>query len=60
MARKLLITREVAERLRMPTSTVRYLRHVGKGPRSVKVGRRVLYDEAEVDAWLEQHFTEQT
>jgi excisionase family DNA binding protein len=45
-------TAEVAELLRAPQETVRYWRHLGKGPRSFKVGRRVLYPAADVRAWL--------
>jgi excisionase family DNA binding protein len=59
MARKFLTTNEFAERVRAPEATVRYWRHIGDGPRSVKIGRHVLYDEADVDAWIESHFAEQ-
>lgn len=45
-------TAEVAELLRQPVETVRYWRHVGKGPKSFKIGRRVLYDTGEVEQWL--------
>jgi excisionase family DNA binding protein len=60
LTRKLLTTVEVAELLRRPIGTLRYWRHVGEGPRSVKIGRAVLYDAADVDAWLEAQFAEQT
>ncbi|MFG2390940.1 helix-turn-helix domain-containing protein [Streptomyces lavendulae] len=43
-----LTTAEVAERYRTAESTVRYWRHKGYGPRGMKVGRRVLYSEAEL------------
>jgi len=46
-------TDEVAELSRTSAETVRYWRHVGKGPKSFKVGRRVLYDRADVQAWLD-------
>ena len=49
-----LITAEVAELVRAPIETVRYWRHVGKGPKSFKVGRRVLYAIEDVDAWIAQ------
>jgi len=49
-----LITAEVAELVRAPIETVRYWRHVGKGPASFKVGRRVLYAIEDVDAWIAQ------
>ncbi len=47
-----LITEEVAELVRTEAETVRYWRQIGKGPKSFKVGRRVLYLRADVDAWL--------
>jgi predicted DNA-binding transcriptional regulator AlpA len=56
MTRKLLKTDEAAERARKPASTLRYYRHLGVGPPSVKIGRSVYYDAAELDAWIEQHF----
>ncbi len=47
-----LTTAEVGEKLRTPLETVRYWRHVGKGPKSFKVGRRVLYAREDVEAFL--------
>lgn len=50
---KYLTTQEVAELLRTPAETVRYWRHVGKGPRSFKVGgKRVLYAAEDVEAFI--------
>jgi len=46
-------TAEVAETTRAPVETVRYWRHIGRGPKSFKVGRRVLYAVEDVEAWLE-------
>lgn len=46
-------TDEVAQLLRTSPETVRYWRHIGKGPQSFKLGRRVLYVRAEVIAWIE-------
>ncbi|BCM69417.1 hypothetical protein EASAB2608_04751 [Streptomyces sp. EAS-AB2608] len=43
-----LTTAEVAERYRTAESTVRYWRQIRKGPRGIKVGKRVLYPEAEL------------
>lgn len=45
-------TSEVADVTRAPVETVRWWRHVGKGPKSFKVGRRVLYAVEDVEAWL--------
>lgn len=50
---KLLTTEEVADHFRTVPSTLRYWRHIGKGPRAFKVGRRVLYREVDVEAWAE-------
>lgn len=47
-----LTTEEVAALLRTTPQTVRYWRHVGKGPQSFKVGRRVLYARVDVEAWV--------
>lgn len=54
-----LTTQEVAEMVRAPAETIRYYRHVSKGPRSFKVGRRVLYRREDVEAWLEEQYTSQ-
>jgi DNA-binding transcriptional MerR regulator len=45
-------TAEVAELCRTSPETVRYWRHIGKGPESFKAGRRVLYPADGVRAWL--------
>lgn len=49
---KFLTTEEVADIARVPAGTVRYWRHKDKGPKGVKRGRRVLYAESDVMAWL--------
>ena len=51
---KYLTTAEVAELLRAPLESVRYWRHVGKGPASFKVGRSVLYAVEDVEAFIAQ------
>lgn len=53
---KLLTVPEVSEATRLPEATIRWFRHVGKGPRSAKLGRRVVYREADVLAWIEAQF----
>jgi excisionase family DNA binding protein len=49
-----LTTAELAELVRAPDSTVRHWRHCGKGPKSFRLGKRVLYDVDEVRAWLKE------
>ena len=53
MDERLLTTDEVARYFRTMPGTVRYWRHVGKGPRSFRAGRRVLYRESDVRAWAD-------
>src|SRR4051812_491957 len=48
----LLTTAEVAQIMRSPVSTLRYWRHLGTGPHSFRLGRRVVYRRADVTAWL--------
>lgn len=47
-----LTTTEVAAWLRTPPETLRFWRHEGRGPRSFKLGRRVLYARDDVARWL--------
>lgn len=49
---KFMTTGEVAETLRTSPETVRFWRHVGKGPASFKVGRRVLYAVEDVESFI--------
>lgn len=45
-------TLDVANLLRTSPESIRYWRFVGKGPASFKLGRKVLYDRAEVETWI--------
>jgi len=52
----LLTIDEVADLVRAPVATLRYWRHLGTGPRSFRLGRRVLYLRADVLTWIKlQH-----
>lgn len=53
---KLLRVPEVSELTGIPEATLRFWRHVGTGPPSAKLGRRVVYREAEVIAWIDAQF----
>jgi excisionase family DNA binding protein len=44
---------EAAELLRLSERTLERLRVTGEGPRFVKAGRRVLYRDADLDAWVD-------
>jgi predicted DNA-binding transcriptional regulator AlpA len=45
---------EVAALTRASVDTLRYWRHLGRGPRSFKLGRRVVYARTDVLAWIEE------
>lgn len=49
----LMTTNEVAAFFRTSPETVRYWRHTGYGPVGRKVGRKVLYERADVQAFWE-------
>src|SRR4051794_30155973 len=51
---KLLDLGEVAERLRVSVVTVRWLRQEGRFAPAIKVGRRVMWDVRDVEAWIEE------
>ena len=51
---ELLTIVEAAELLRAPVATLRYWRHLGTGPRSFRLGRRVLYRTDDLHAWIAQ------
>jgi prophage regulatory protein len=52
-ARDLLTAAELEERTGIPTATWRWWAHKGKGPPSVKVGRRRLWRWPVVQAWID-------
>ncbi|MCV7169075.1 helix-turn-helix domain-containing protein [Mycobacterium manitobense] len=50
----LLTVNEVAEMTRLTPATLRWWRSVGhSGPKSFKLGRRVLYRRADVEKWMQ-------
>ena len=51
---ELLTIAEVAAIVRAPVATLRYWRHLGTGPRSIRVGRGVRYWRTDVNAWLQR------
>ncbi len=50
---ELLTITEAAEVLRTPVATLRYWRHLGTGPRSFRLGRRVVYRRDDLHAWMD-------
>ncbi len=49
---QLLTLTEAAARLRAPVATLRYWRHLGAGPDSFRLGRRVMYRRDDIDRWI--------
>lgn len=48
-----LTIKEAAEYIGIAKSTLDKMRVAGGGPRFIKIGKRVLYDKADLDAWIE-------
>ncbi|SDY90776.1 DNA binding domain-containing protein, excisionase family [Modestobacter sp. DSM 44400] len=57
-APELLTSTEAADLLRAPVATLRYWRHLGTGPRSFRLGRRVLYRRDDLHAWIDAQHAE--
>ncbi|MGW2566901.1 helix-turn-helix transcriptional regulator [Streptomyces sp. NPDC001537] len=55
MTIKLAAPEEVADFLGLPIATLAQWRYLGKGPRSIKVGRHVRYRWADVERWLDEN-----
>ena len=47
---------DLSEMLDRPLSTLRYWRHTGHGPKSFKLGGRVVYKLEDVEAWIESQY----
>lgn len=52
MSSELWTNRELAEYVRVSVNTVDYWRFMGTGPRFVRVGRHVRYQQSDIDRWL--------
>ena len=52
----ILFTEEVAAMARKPVATIRWLKAMGLPPKSGKLGRRVVYRRADVEAWIASAF----
>lgn len=49
---------EASGQLRIPVETLRTWRKAGKGPRSAKIGKRIVYRQGDLDAWIDEQFAE--
>jgi predicted DNA-binding transcriptional regulator AlpA len=57
MTSELLLLDEVSELTRIPVPSLRFYRHNGTGPRSFRLGNRVVYKRADVEAWIEERYS---
>ena len=48
----LLIMPEVAEMVRLPLNSLRYMRKQGTGPEGFRMGKRVVFRKGKVRAWI--------
>ena len=55
---ELLTTNEAAQRVNVPAATLRWWRHQSRGPRSFRLGRRVMYKVADLDAWVDAAYAQ--
>ena len=60
MTREMFDTKQAATYLRVARQTLAKLRCIGGSPAFYKVGRRVLYDRADLDLWLDSRRKEST
>lgn len=57
--RRLMTMAEVEAEFGFNVNTQRYWRYKGTGPRSFRAGRRVLYERAEIDRWINEQSARQ-
>lgn len=50
---QLLTIDEAAAIVLAPIASLRYWRHLGTGPRSFRLGRRVVYKAGDLHAWID-------
>lgn len=53
---EILFVEEAAKLAKKSVATMRWLRSTGSGPRSGKLGRRVVYRRSDVEAWIASAF----
>jgi hypothetical protein len=55
---ELLTIDDLSNAIRTPVKTLRHWRENGYGPKSAKIGRRVLYRRSDVELWLARAFND--
>lgn len=57
---RLLSIAETSGRTTVPVPTLRFYRHKNTGPKSFKLGGRVVYKESDVEAWIDEQYDAST
>lgn len=52
----LCLIEEAAEFLRTPVATLRYWRATNTGPKSARLGGRIVYKKADLEKWIDEQF----
>jgi hypothetical protein len=50
-----LTVREAAKYIPLSVSALNHMRTAGKGPRFIKLGKKILYDSVDLDWWIDAH-----
>jgi excisionase family DNA binding protein len=50
-----LTVKQAATYVGVSKSTLDHMRTAGQGPRFAKLGRKIIYDTADLDRWVDQH-----
>ena len=58
IADELITIQRLSEEISIPANTLRYWRTQGTGPKSARIGRRVMYRRADVERWIEEQFAD--
>ena len=56
MPKRLLTPQQLADLLQVPIKTLYAWKYQGEGPRALKIGRHLRYDEDVVDTWLRTRY----
>ena len=55
---EILLLEEVSELTRIPVPSLRFYRYNGTGPKSFRLGNRVVYKRSDVLDWMESRYAE--
>lgn len=59
MTETIINVKQAAKVLGLSEDTLRWMRHVGKGPKSFKIGRRIAYRESDINAYVNEQIAKE-